>query len=98
MCLAVDTRTPVEDRAVPSALAIFEELGFVHVNEAAGERRIEMVERPGHVDLTRSILYLEGLHARCEFASFCTWALSATARDMLARINRPITPQDGCDE
>ena len=98
MCLAVDTRTPVEDRAVPSALAIFEELGFVHVREAAGERHIEMVERPGHVDLTRSILYLEGLHARCEFASFCTWALSASARDMLARINRPITPRDARDE
>ncbi len=31
MCLAVDARTPVDERAVPSGLAIFEELGFAHV-------------------------------------------------------------------
>ena len=94
MCLAVDARTPVDERAVPSGLAIFEELGFARV---AGDdddvRAIEMVENPGHVDLNRSILYLEGLHARREFSAFRDWALSASAHDMLTRINRPITPQ-----
>ena len=93
MCLAVDARTPVDERAVPSGLAIFEELGFAHVAGDDDVRAIEMVENPGHVDLTRSILYLEGLHARREFSAFRDWALSASAHDMLTRINRPITPQ-----
>lgn len=93
MCLAVDARTPVDERAVPSGLAIFEELGFARVAGDDDARAIEMVENPGHVDLNRSILYLEGLHARREFSSFRDWALSASAHDMLKRINRPITPQ-----
>lgn len=93
MCLAVDARTPVDERAVPSGLAIFEELGFAHVAGDDDARAIEMVENPGHVDLNRSILYLEGLHARREFSAFRDWALSASAHDMLTRINRPITPQ-----
>lgn len=93
MCLAVDARTPVDERAVPSGLAIFEELGFARVAGDDDARAIEMVENPGHVDLNRSILYLEGLHARREFSAFRDWALSASAHDMLTRINRPITPQ-----
>lgn len=93
MCLAVDARTPVDERAVPSGLAIFEELGFARVTGDDDAWAIEMVENPGHVDLNRSILYLEGLHARREFSAFRDWALSASAHDMLTRINRPITPQ-----
>ena len=93
MCLAVDARTPVDERAVPSGLAIFEELGFARVAGDDDVRAIEMVDNPGHVDLNRSILYLEGLHARREFSAFRDWALSASAHDMLTRINRPITPQ-----
>ena len=92
MCLAIDARTPVEERAVPSGLAIFEELGFLRVLGSDAARRIEMAERPGHVDLDRSIRYLEGIHARMEFSSFRAWALTASAHDMLARVNRPITP------
>lgn len=93
MCLAVDARTPVDERAVPSGLAIFEELGFLRVRETGEDRQIEMVESPGRVELDRSIRYLEGLHARMEFSSFRDWALTAPARDMLNRVNRPITPQ-----
>ena len=93
MCLAIDARNPVDERAVPSGLGIFEELGFVRVEGAGETRRIEMVEHPGHVDLDRSIRYLEGLHARMEFTEFEAWALTATAHDMLARMNRPITPR-----
>ncbi len=66
MCLAVYARTPVDERAVPSGLAIFEELGFLRVRETGEDRQIEMVESPGHVELDRSIRYLEGLHARME--------------------------------
>ena len=93
MCLAIDARTPVDERAVEPGLAIFEELGFLHVDEDPTARRIEMAENPGHVDLDRSIRYLEGLHARREFAAFKAWALTAPAHDMLARVNRPITPR-----
>ena len=92
MCLAIDARSPMDERAVPSGLGIFEELGFLRIQGAGSERRIEMVENPGHVDLSRSIRYLEGIHARMEFDEFEAWALTATAHDMLARMNRPITP------
>ena len=93
MCLAIDARTPVDERAVAPGLAIFEELGFLHVDEHPASRCIEMAENPGHVDLDRSIRYLEGLHARREFAAFKAWALTAPAHDMLTRVNRPITPR-----
>ena len=92
MCLAVDARTPLDERSIPSGLGIFEELGFVQLSGSGDARRIEMVENPGHMDLANSIRYLEGIHARMEFADFKTWALTAPAHDMLARMNRPITP------
>lgn len=92
MCLAIDARTPVDERSVTCGLSIFEELGFCSVTGADDARRIRMVENPGHVDLARSIRYLEGLRARMEFSDFRAWALSASASDMLSRINRPITP------
>lgn len=92
MCLAIDARTHVEERSIPAALGIFEELGFLKVEETPSLRSIEMVENPGHVDLSRSTRYLEGIHARMEFSAFRDWALCASARDMLTRINRPITP------
>ena len=92
MCLAIDARTPVDERAVRPALGIFEELGFLSVTESKDERHIKMVDNPGHVTLTRSIRYLEGLRSRMEFSTFRAWALDAPASDMLARVNRPITP------
>ncbi len=92
MCLAIDARTPVAERAVESGIAIFEELGFVKVNGFDEGRCIEMMENPGHMSLTRSTRYLEGLRTRLAFSSFRRWALDAPAHDMLARVNRPITP------
>lgn len=93
MCLAVDARTPVDERAVPTGLAIFEELGFLSLSSNRNERQIHMAQNPGHVDLDQSIRYLEGIHTRMEFNTFRSWALSAPVRDMLAQVNRPITPQ-----
>ncbi len=93
MCLAIDAREPVDERAVASGIRIFEELGFARVTGHDASRRIEMTDRPGHMALTGSILYLEGLRARAAFAAFRNWALDAPAHDMLARITRPITPE-----
>ena len=93
MCLAIDARTPVEERMVPCALAIFEELGFLTISGFDNNRSIEMVQSPGKVDLSQSIRYLEGIRARVEFSAFRGWALSASAHDMLANVNRPITPR-----
>ncbi|WP_297181837.1 single-stranded-DNA-specific exonuclease RecJ [uncultured Enorma sp.] len=94
MCLAIDARTPVDERMVACGIAIFEELGFACVSSVDGSRRIQMAESPGRMELTASIRYLEGLRTRMAFDAFCRWALDAPARDMLARVNRPITPQD----
>lgn len=92
MCLAIDARTPVDERMVESGIAIFEELGFATVKGFDAARRIKMAENPGRMELTSSTRYLEGLRTRLAFDSFCRWALDAPARDMLARVNRPITP------
>ena len=93
MCLAIDARTPVDERMVESGIAIFEELGFTSVDGSDAARRIQMEESPGHMELTASIRYLEGLRTRLAFDAFCRWALNAPARDMLARVNRPIMPR-----
>ena len=71
---------------------VFRELGFMRTRGYGDGRRIEMAEAPGKVELDRSIRYLEGLRARMSFDAFKDWALTASARDMLSRINRPIAP------
>ena len=93
MCLAIDARSPVDERSVSCGLAVFEELGFAHVTGTEDARLIAMTENPDKMDLSSSIRYLEGIRTRMEFSAFKSWALDASARDMLARINRPITPQ-----
>lgn len=95
MCRAIDARETVDERSVASGIQIFEELGFARVTGIADGRRIEMREQPGHMALTESIRYLEGLRARSAFATFRSWALDASPRDMLNRITRPITPGRG---
>ena len=93
MCLAIDARTPVDERSVESGLGIFEELGFCCVSGFDDTRRIAMAENPGRVQLSRSIRYLEGLRSRMEFSAFRSWALDSCASDMLAKVNRPIVPR-----
>ena len=93
MCLAIDARTPVDERSVESGLGIFEELGFCRVSGFDDTRRIAMAENPGRVQLSRSIRYLEGLRSRMEFSAFRSWALDSCASDMLAKVNRPIVPR-----
>lgn len=93
MCLAIDARTPVDERSVASGLGIFEELGFCRVSGLDDTRRIAMAENPGRVQLSRSIRYLEGLRSRMEFSAFRSWALDTCASDMLAKVNRPIVPR-----
>ena len=93
MCLAIDARTPVDERSVASGLGIFEELGFCRVSGFDDTRRISMAENPGRVQLSRSIRYLEGLRSRMEFSAFRSWALDSCASDMLAKVNRPIVPR-----
>ena len=67
MCLAIDARTPVDERMVACGIAIFEELGFACVSSVDGSRRIQMAESPGRMELTASIRYLEGLRTRMAF-------------------------------
>lgn len=93
MCLAIDARTHVDERSVSCGLGVFEELGFACVKGSDANRRIAMTENPGKVELSRSIRYLEGMRTRMEFSAFKSWALDTSAHDMLARVNRPITPR-----
>ncbi|MBQ9006654.1 MAG: single-stranded-DNA-specific exonuclease RecJ [Atopobiaceae bacterium] len=92
---AFDVRATLDDQSVSTGVSIFRELGLVETTGYGVARRISVTEAPGRVDLEQSIRYLEGLHARDEFVSFRDWALSSEADEMLARINRPITPGFG---
>ena len=91
----VDARTTLDEHAVSSGVSIFRELGFLETSGHGSARRIRMVSNPPRMDLELSTRYLEGLRARDAFADFRDWALTASPDDMLARINRPITPSFG---
>ena len=93
MCRAIDAREQVDERAVASGIRIFEELGFARVTGFEDTRRIEMCENPGHMALTASTRYPRGPAHALGVYQFRSWALDASARDMLSRIARPITPR-----
>ena len=93
--LKVDPRSTIDERSVSCGISVFRELGFLETSGYGTARRIRMVASPRRMELTSSIRYLEGLRSREEFATFSEWALGTSADDMLARINRPITPDFG---
>ena len=76
-------------------ISVFRELGFLSTDGYGSARRITMAQSPSHVQLDRSIRYLEGLRLRDEFQAFRDWALSISPQELLDRINRPITPGFG---
>ena len=86
---------PVSPREVGPALTIFSELGFCSVSGFGESRRVAMAASPAHMDLTESACYLEGLRARTVFERFCSWALDASAEELLERLDRPIAPDFG---
>lgn len=92
---AFNPRSTLDDQTVSAGISIFRELGLLETTGYGSARRIKMSVSPGRVDLEASIRYLEGLHAREEFARFRDWALEATPDEMLSRVNRPITPGFG---
>lgn len=87
--------TPLDAREVASGLSIFSELGFCSVSGWGEARRVSMANAPAHMELTQSACYLEGLRHQRAFAEFCRWALDAPVEALLARVNRPITPNFG---
>ena len=91
-CRAVSLPCTLNDKGVSCGISIFRELGFVSTSGYGIGRRISVCPSPEHMDLTRSIRYLEGLRATEEFSRYKAWALEASAPEVLARINRPIVP------
>ena len=85
----------LDERAVSCGISVFRELGFLATDGYGSARRISMAQSPSHVQLDRSIRYLEGLRLRDEFQAFRDWALSSSPQELLDRINRPITPGFG---
>ena len=86
----------VSEQEVQSGLAVFEELGFLDVEGWGEARCIHVDMSPSHMELTRSVRYLEGEHLREEFRAFADWVFSCPAEELLAHIDRPITPGFGC--
>jgi single-stranded-DNA-specific exonuclease len=93
--LDANPRTHLDERSVSCGIGVFRELGFLETSGYGTARRITMASSPQHMELNRSIRYLEGMRAREEFSNFSEWVLSSSADDMLACINRPITPSFG---
>lgn len=90
-----EPRSPLEASEVSAGLSIFSELGFCSVGGWGESRRVVMASSPARMELSQSACYLEGLRQRRAFEGFCRWALDASADALLARINRPITPNFG---
>ncbi|MDO4537123.1 MAG: single-stranded-DNA-specific exonuclease RecJ [Coriobacteriales bacterium] len=92
---SIDMRSHLTCASVESGLLVFRELGFLEIEGFEERRRVRMMASPGHVDLHSSLRYAEGQHAINAFAEFCDWALTAAPQELLAHINRPITPGFG---
>ena len=90
-----DPSLALNEREVECGLAIFSELGFLSTSGWGTARRILMERSPARMELSRSACYAEGQRAKAAFSAFSSWALSADASELLARINRPITPDFG---
>ena len=95
LALAQDKTVRLDESAVSSGIAVFDELGFLNVVGFGEQRRIVLSQSPEHAKLESSIRYREGLKAFTEFAKFRDWVLSATQQEILGRINRPIVPGFG---
>ena len=91
----VDFRSTIDDTAVSCGVSVFRELGFLSTTGYGVARQITMVASPPRVDLDESIRFAEGQRSREEFSAFRDWALEAPADEMLASVNRPITPSFG---
>lgn len=82
----------LDEASVSCGISVFRELGFLETQGKSVARYIRMVEGPAHMELDDSVRYREGKQELGDFDAFKTWALSATADELLARFNRPILP------
>lgn len=85
----------VSEQEVQSGLAVFSELGFLKVSGWGETRCIAVETSPARMELVRSARYLEGENLREEFREFADWVFSCPCEELLAHIDRPITPGFG---
>lgn len=80
---------------VDQGLSIFRELELLCI-EGRGEQRTlyiaDQTQSAQSVSLEDSAFFLEGERLKESFAAFKSWVLSASAEELLARINHPIIP------
>lgn len=93
--MRLDRRDKLDESSVSCGISVFRELGFVETSGASVARRITLVPSPGHMELEESVRYREGLEELETFKSFKSWALKASAQQLLEKFNRPILPDDG---
>ena len=93
--LSIDSRAAIAAGEVETGVAVFSELGFCAVSGWGDDRVVRMAPTPARMELARSVCYAEGLRARAAFEEFSAWALGSAAEALLARVNRPITPDFG---
>jgi len=91
-CAKVRPGCGLDDRSVSTGLGVFRDLRFVESEGHGAYRRLTFLPGEGRVDLESSVRYAEGIDEIADFQMFRTWALSATADELLERFNRPILP------
>lgn len=90
-----DPSRPINEPEVEGGLGVFSELGFLTVEGFGDARRVRMAPSPEHMDLDRSVRYLEGLQGREEFGQFYDWVLHCSEDELATTIARPISPTFG---
>lgn len=90
----LDRHVKLDESSVSCGISVFRELGFLQTSGKSVARFITLESNPGHMDLEESVRYREGQEELQIFNSFKTWALKATAQELLERFNRPILPDE----
>lgn len=93
--IQINQHVQLSESGIASGILVFEELGFLSIEGFGDQRFIRMIPAQGRVELSDSLRYAEGQRELGEFMDFRDWALFANAKEMLERINRPITPGFG---
>jgi len=96
--LVADPTVTLGTQGVSVGIALFAELGFLELSGIGTTRIIRIKATSERVELIASSRYLESQEEFAAFEDFRDWALTASADELLARINGPILPQSAAPD
>ena len=92
----IDSLNAYDKTEAATAVATFNELGFLQIHQSATGRSISMVSNPRRAPLDQSSRYLSGLSQASAFEDFKDWVLGSSPDELLQHVIRPIVPGFGC--